>query len=249
MDTLMHLDLTDPRVLLGLFLGIFFILMVRYVLLSGAYYLVFLVALRERYEKRILTRKLPTRKQIIREVRLSVYSSFVFAGVTIGLLWLWQNGYTQIYDPITSYPLWYVPISVLLFLLLHDTYYYWLHKWMHEVKWIQPYHLAHHRSVDTTVLTSFSFHPVESFFQAIIIPVILLLVPMHPIAILLVLLIMTVSAIINHAGVEIYPGDEMSGWLHKYLIGATHHDIHHRNSKKNFGLYFTFWDRWMKTEY
>ena len=49
--------------------------------------------------------------------------------------------------------------------------------------------------------------------------------------------------------VEIYPGDEMSGWLHKYLIGATHHDIHHRNSKKNFGLYFTFWDRWMKTEY
>ena len=249
MDTLLHLDLTNPRVLLGVFLAIFGILMIRYVLLSGAYYLIFLVVLRERYENRILTRKLPTNVQIIREIRLSVYSSLIFAGVTIGLLWLWQNGYTRVYEHISEYPLWYFPISVLLFLLLHDTYYYWLHKWMHEVKWIQPYHLAHHKSVDTTVLTSFSFHPIESFFQAIIIPIILVLVPLHPIAILLVLLIMTVSAIINHAGVEVYPGSEVWGRFRKYVIGATHHDIHHRNSKKNFGLYFTFWDRWMNTEY
>jgi len=60
---------------------------------------------------------------------------------------------------------------------------------------------------------------------------------------------MTFSAIINHAGVEIYPRNSFFKGFKKHVIGATHHDIHHRHAQKNFGLYFTFWDRWMNTEY
>ena len=134
-------------------------------------------------------------------------------------------------------------------MVLHDAYYYWMHKWMHDFKWLRRFHLDHHKSVNTTVLTSFSFHPVESFFQAIILPILFMLVPLNLIAILIILLLMTISEIINHAGVEIYPRNGFFNGFRKHVIGATHHDIHHRHAQKNFGLYFTYWDRWMKTDY
>lgn len=249
MEDIYNIDLTDFGTLLILYGGILAILLIRYFFMSGLYYGVFLVLFREKYSNKVLTRKMPTRDQIQRELKLSIYSTFVFGAVTIGLIWIWQQGYTRIYTDPFQYPLWYMPISIAIFLLLHDTYYYWLHKWMHHSRWLIKVHNAHHQSVNTTVWTSFSFHPVESFLQAIIVPILLVLVPMHPIAILIVLLIMTVSAIINHAGVEVYPGKPSFDKFRKYVIGATHHDIHHRRANKNFGLYFTFWDRWMKTEY
>jgi sterol desaturase/sphingolipid hydroxylase (fatty acid hydroxylase superfamily) len=249
MEDILNIDLTDFGTLVLLYGGILGILLIRYFFMSGLYYGVFHLLFKERYKNRVLTRKMPTRKQIKRELKLSIYSTFVFGAVTIGLIWLWQEGYTKIYLDPFEYPLWYMPVSIVIFLLLHDTYYYWLHKWMHQYRWLIKVHNAHHQSVNTTVWTSFSFHPVESFLQAVIVPILLVIVPMHFIAILIVLLIMTISAIINHAGVEVYPGKKSFDKFRKYVIGATHHDIHHRRANKNFGLYFTFWDRLMKTEY
>jgi sterol desaturase/sphingolipid hydroxylase (fatty acid hydroxylase superfamily) len=36
--------------------------------------------------------------------------------------------------------------------------------------------------------------------------------------------------------------------LLKYKTASTHHNLHHEKFKGNYGLYFTFWDKWMKTE-
>jgi len=71
---------------------------------------------------------------------------------------------------------------------------------------------------------------------------------MSTLAMVITLSLMTFSAILNHAGVEIYPIDKKYSAFRKYIIGASHHDHHHKNSKNNFGLYFTFWDMTMKTE-
>jgi len=244
-----HIDLTDFKTLLILYLLIFGIILFRYALFSGSYYYLFHVVFKKKYADRMLITTMPTAKQIKREIRLSLYSTFIFGLVGVALLMLWQNGYTRIYTDPNEYPLWYFPVSIVIFMLLHDTYYYWMHKWMHDYKWLRRYHLDHHKSVNTTVLTSFSFHPVESFFQAIILPILFMIIPLNLFAILSILFLMTFSAIINHAGVEIYPRNGFFNGFRKYIIGATHHDIHHRFAQKNFGLYFTFWDRWMKTEY
>jgi len=64
----------------------------------------------------------------------------------------------------------------------------------------------------------------------------------------LMLIIMTVSATINHLDIEIYPKGFEKHWLGKWLIGATHHSQHHAKFLTNYGLYFTFWDKWMNTE-
>ena len=59
---------------------------------------------------------------------------------------------------------------------------------------------------------------------------------------------MTFSSTINHAGVEIFPRGFANHWIGRWLVGATHHDLHHKEFRYNFGLYFTFWDKWMETE-
>ncbi len=242
------IDLSDYRILLLIFLVLSIIVFLRYLLFSGAYHWIFFVLFRKSFKKKMLFDQRLKARQTRREVLMSLYSALIFSATGLGLLLLWQYGFTQIYPNISDFPLWYLPLSVFFFLVLHDFYYYWLHKWMHSSSWMRPFHMEHHKSVNTSVFTSFSFHPLESFLQAVIVPILLMIVPMHPIALVATLMIMTFSAIINHGGVEIYPMKK--GWkgLHHFIIGATHHDIHHRNSKKNFGLYFTFWDRIMKTE-
>ena len=58
---------------------------------------------------------------------------------------------------------------------------------------------------------------------------------------------MTFSSVINHLNIEIYPKNS-NNILTKWVIGATHHSLHHKQFKYNFGLYFTFWDKIEKTE-
>ena len=51
--------------------------------------------------------------------------------------------------------------------MIHETYYYWLHRWMHLPHIYKYVHKAHHESLTTTAWTSFSFHPIESFLQGL----------------------------------------------------------------------------------
>lgn len=248
MNPISSLDFTDPTTFVVSLILIFFIVFLRYVILSGTYQWLVFKIFNKGNRKRILFTPKDNAKQIKREVLLSSYSAIIFSVTGMVLLVLWQLGFTQIYSNIYDYPLWYIPISIVIYLIIHDFYYYWLHKWMHVSPRLRKYHMSHHQSVNTTAFTSFSFHPVESLLQALIVPIILMIVPMSLLAVMITLFLMTLSAIINHAGVEVYPLSKKFKFFQKHIIGATHHDIHHRNLKKNFGLYFTFWDRIMKTE-
>jgi sterol desaturase/sphingolipid hydroxylase (fatty acid hydroxylase superfamily) len=185
---------------------------------------------------------------MIREIIWSGITSLIFSIAGVCMLILWQKGYTRLYVNINDYPLWYLPLSLFIYMFIHETYYYWLHRWMHLPAVFRRIHKVHHDSIQTSSWTSFSFHPYESLLQAVIIPVLLFVIPIHIYILLALLVIMTLSAIINHASVEIYPSGFEKDWIGKWVIGSVHHDIHHKRFKYNFGLYFTFWDKWMKTE-
>jgi len=227
---------------------IFTITFSRYLLFSGLYHFIFYVWLRSIFQPRIINIEERDKKQAWLEIQRSAITSFIFSFSGTSLIILWQKGYTNLYTNWNDYPLWYLPISLFIALLVHETYYYWLHRWMHRPKVYRLVHKWHHDSIETSSLTSFSFHPVESILQAMMIPVLILFLPMHIFSFLLLLIIMTVSSTINHAGVELYPKGANKHWLWKWIIGATHHDLHHKQFRYNFGLYFTFWDKWMGTE-
>ena len=183
-------------------------------------------------------------KQIRREIWWAFVSTLVFVGLASAAWWLYQQGVTRVYEDANKYPLWYLIVSPVLLLVLYETYYYWLHRWMHIPKVFRIVHFIHHESRQPTVFTSFAFHPLEAFLQLAFFPLIVLLIPFHYITLFIVFTLMSVSAVINHSGVEVFRSRVMLD----HLISSTHHDRHHTHFNRNFGLYFTWWDRWMKTE-
>jgi sterol desaturase/sphingolipid hydroxylase (fatty acid hydroxylase superfamily) len=224
------------------------IIFFRYLIFSTTYHFFFFLLLKTKIKNRILNHKKLKKKQIKKEIFWSALSAVIFAIVGGFTYYLYVRDQTNIYTESTKYTWWYIPLSIFIFLFLQDTYYYWIHRWMHKPKIYKYFHLIHHKSVHTSVFTAFSFHPLETTLQALYLPIILLILPIHFYALLAVLSIMTLSATINHAGLEIYPKGKIGDWIKTWIIGATHHDFHHRKFNYNYGLYFTFWDRIMKTE-
>jgi lathosterol oxidase len=224
------------------------IVIFRYLLVAGFFFVVFYRWKPERWRERKINEKAHPPRQYQREIGWSIITSLIF-GVFGALTALgWQLGYFRTYTELSGWDLLYLPLSILMALFIQETYYYWLHRAMHHPRIYRYVHRVHHDSLISSPWTSFSFHPLESVLQALIFPLVLLVVPMHPVAIVFSLTLMTVTSVINHLDIELYPRHFERHWLGQWLIGATHHSLHHKQFRYNFGLYFTCWDKWMNTE-
>lgn len=214
---------------------------VRYLLVSGAF------AWATRMKHPGLYRGLDP--QMRREVLWSLASAAIY-GVPAGIVgWGWQNrGWTRIYADFDAYPFWWLPVSVLLYLLLHDTWFYWTHRWMHRPGPFKLAHALHHASRPPTAWAAMAFHPIEALTGAVVIPLLVFFIPIHVGALSLVLAIMTVMGVTNHMGWEIFPGFMWRGPMGKWLITASHHQRHHEQYGCNYGLYFRHWDRLCGTD-
>jgi len=220
----------------------------RYVLFSLAFWWLFKKSINDPSTSRTVQARPRKPGQQWREIGWSAITSLIFTAIALGVMVAYQTGHTQVYTDIHAHGLLWYPVSIGLVLLIHETYYYWLHRWMHwpgVYRWV---HKIHHDSLTTSPWTAFSFHPLESTLQAILIPALTFVLPLHSTAVGLILIIMTISGAINHLNTEIYPHAFDRHWLGRWLIGATHHSLHHSQFRYNYGLYFTFWDKWMKTE-
>lgn len=227
---------------------IFFVVITgRYFLLSGLFYGIFYVW----YPKKFASRKINNRDfkkgQLRNEIKWSMFSAAIFAMAATATVILWQKGYTKVYTELSMSDWWYFPLSLLIYMLLQETYYYWIHRWMHIPRIFRVVHKVHHDSKISSPFTAFSFHPIEALLQAIYIPILLMIIPIHLYVIIVLLTIMSISSVINHLDIEIYPEGSQKNFS-KWVIGATHHAQHHQRYKYNFGLYFTIWDRLKKTE-
>ena len=58
---------------------------------------------------------------------------------------------------------------------------------------------------------------------------------------------MTTYNVYGHLGYEIFSKEESKNSIIRLLNKAIFHDIHHQQTNKNYGLYFTFWDKLMGT--
>ena len=189
------------------------------------------------------------RAQIAREVRWSLLSAAIY-GVPAGIvLWGWRHhGWTQMTADWASLPLWYHPLSVLIYLFVQDTCFYWSHRWMHRPKWFRLAHAVHHDSRPPTAWTAMSFHPIEAVTGAIVVPVLVFFVPIHLAMLGLVLTVATVMGVTNHMGWEMFPRWLVHSPLGNWLITASHHERHHEEYRCNYGLYFRLWDRLCGTD-
>ncbi len=241
-------DFSQPLPFLGALLVVFAVVIGRYFIIAGLFYAAFYIWFPRRWQQRKINSRSYNRGQFKKEISWSIATALLFALSGAATLVLWQKGFTKVYINATDYAIWWLPVSLIIALLVHETYYYWLHRWMHHPKVFRVVHKVHHDSNITSPWTAFSFHPIEGFFQALFLPLILLVLPMHLHVLIIQLTIMTFSSVINHLDIEIYPKNFHKHFLGRWLIGATHHSLHHKQFRYNYGLYFTFWDKWKKTE-
>ncbi len=214
---------------------------VRYLISSGAF------ALATRWRHPGLYHGLDP--QIRREIGWSLASAAIY-GVPAGVVaWGWANrGWTRIYSDIHAYPLWYLPVSVLLYLIAHDAWFYWTHRWLHRPALFRLAHAVHHASRPPTAWAAMAFHPIEAVTGAVAIPLLVFIIPIHVAALGLVLAIMTIMGVTNHMGWEVFPRFLWRGAVGNWLITASHHQRHHDRYACNYGLNFRFWDRLCGTD-
>ncbi|RPD43620.1 sterol desaturase family protein [Paracnuella aquatica] len=241
-------DFSQPLWFIVATVVVFAVVVGRYFLIAGLFHVVFYRYKPGRWQHRKINHRDYKKGQFRKEVQWSMITAALFAVAGAGTAVLWQKGYTQLYDDVHAYPLWWLPVSLIIAMLLHETYYYWLHRWMHHPKIFRIVHKVHHDSNITSPWTAFSFHPLEGLLQALFLPALLLVLPMHLYVLIIQLTLMTFSSVVNHLDIEVYPKNFHRHFLGRWLIGATHHSLHHKQFKYNYGLYFTFWDKWKNTE-
>ncbi|MDQ4419446.1 sterol desaturase family protein [Sphingobium sp. DEHP117] len=188
--------------------------------------------------------------QIRREIGWSLLSAAIY-GLPAGIVaWGWhERGWTLIYQDATAYPLWWMPVSFLLCLLIHDSWFYWTHRLMHRPAIFRALHAVHHASRPPTAWAAMSFHPGEALTGAFVIPALVFVIPLHIGVVLAVLVTMTLMGVTNHMGWELFPTRLVHGRAGRWLITATHHQLHHDSYRCNYGLYFRLWDRLCRTDH
>lgn len=190
---------------------------------------------------------LPKAKQVRNELLYSLSTIVVFSFIGTSIFWLYQNGYTTIYLSISQYGWPYFIFSILLMIVLHDTYFYWTHRLLHTPWFMKHIHVVHHRSVNPTPLAAYTFHPLEALLEGSLAYLYVLIFPVHVFAFFFVTIFVLLLNILGHSGFEFVPSRIRKGRIGSLFTSSTHHNLHHSKVHHNFGYYFTLWDKWMRT--
>ncbi len=195
-----------------------------------------------------------TYKQVRRELSYSFLTVVIFSSMG----WLVHYGFFRpfmlLYTDIHTYSFgipgfgwFYVGLSLIATIVVHDAYFYWMHRLMHHRLLYRHVHRLHHRSITPAPTTAYAFAPGEALLHAAFLPLILLIVPLHPVAIGLFTMVMIARNTLAHTGIEVFPAGFVTG-VYRWNTTVTHHDLHHLHGAGNYGFYFTWWDRMMRTE-
>jgi Delta7-sterol 5-desaturase len=224
--------------------------LIRYLLAAGGVALGLWLARRLVAHRRIQARR-AVRSDVLREVRQSLWTIVVFAVVDLTTLVLATRGVIALdTGPVHALALaWQIAVLI----VLHDAWFYWMHRALHTRALFRLTHLAHHRSRTPTSWAAYSFASGEAVTEALAVPAMLLIVcrlaPIYPLAVFVFLGHQIARNAIGHSGHELawsgFTRNRWTGWL----TTTTHHDLHHSEGRYNYGLYFTWWDRWMGTEH
>ena len=232
--------------------------MARYIIIAGIAYLWLWKWKVADFEKWRIQKSFPENRHLWRDFYYSVSAMAIFATVGLFVVLAMRAGLTRIYFSLDEYSIsalgsssgWiYFIFSIILILLFHDAFFYWAHRFMHLRGVYQRVHLIHHLSTNPSPWTAFAFHPFESVLEALVLPLAVIVIPLHLYAIIAFLIIMTIMNVIGHLGFEMYPSGFVSHPLGKWNNTSTHHNMHHNFVNANYGLYFNWWDSWMKTNH
>jgi len=162
--------------------------------------------------------------------------------------------YFVIYDPdITLTNVFFAPP---LYFIMQDIYFYWMHRLMHNKYIYKYFHKVHHEIKNPNIYVSYYEHPVDHIVVWIV-PYIILphLIKINYYSYIFFLFFTTMISLEGHSGNSLHGRYWYLGYFYTkiyqkniYIFNhATHHDMHHKLTNCNYGLWTTFMDRYCKT--
>ncbi|MFZ9396300.1 MAG: sterol desaturase family protein [Erythrobacter sp.] len=223
----------------------------RYLIAAGTLTLVLWLARRWSEQRRIQPRR-ASRTDYVREITSSFRTVFFFALTGLSTLVMIETGIVEINEGTYTAGAFFAQLVAMI--LAHDAYFYWMHRALHHRRLFRATHLHHHRSRTPTPWAAYSFSAWEGVTESAFVPLFLLGASLLGVAyidfaIFIFLAWMILRNVMGHAGVELHPAGWVDSKWTDWLTTTTHHDLHHSEGNHNFGLYFTWWDRWMGTEH
>jgi ferredoxin-NADP reductase/sterol desaturase/sphingolipid hydroxylase (fatty acid hydroxylase superfamily) len=183
------------------------------------------------------------------DLGFSASTFLIFAIMDVCFLYLESKGYTRIYFDINEYGYLWLGLSFFIVLFIDDMFFYWSHRAMHTPSLYKFFHKVHHESTDPSPLTAFAFHPSEAVVEYIVAFVLPFLLPLNFGLIIAWQIFSMLNNVLGHLGYEIYPKSWVKFPILKFKTASTHHNMHHQLFNGNYALYFTWWDKWMGTEF
>src|SRR5262245_56508838 len=148
------------------------------------------------------------------------------------------GGFSQL-QLLARCPLW---IQVTVFVVSHDFYIYWMHRWQHRNRYMWRLHEAHHSPTSVDWLSGSRSHCLEILINQTVEFAPIVLLGASPEVIPLKGTISAVWGMYIHANLNV-----RTGWLQWIINGPEMHRWHHtmgKGMRSNFGTKLAIWD-WM----
>jgi len=178
-----------------------------------------------------------TRVPAMSEIRES-FSGFLGTPLCLSLgLWSQYKGWAL--EPMAT-GFWSVLIFFLVATLIHDLWFYAVHRLLHT-KLLLKWHTPHHKSPVPTVWTNDRFTLPDVLLTQCFLTWIVFVLPIPPLALVLYRLSDHIKGLIGHSGFE-FAASKLAIWPMPF-VSVTHHDGHHELFRYNFGNTLSIWDR------
>lgn len=162
---------------------------------------------------------------------------------SIGLYFLFP-----LFDSDLNFNIVSIVLQVFLILFFDDLYFYFIHKWMHDNKYmLKKVHSIHHRTTAPLAMDYMYVHPIEWLMgylgPFIGILLISFFIPVSIWSFWAYQLIRTLHEIDVHSGFK----SIFSKWI-PFWGETEHHDMHHQLPNGNYASTFTIWDHIFHTK-
>ncbi|MFM8348943.1 MAG: sterol desaturase family protein, partial [Bacteroidota bacterium] len=177
----------------------------RYFMVAGSFFLVCYVLLYRKIAASKIQPSLPGRTDYLREIGFSLVTMVLFALIPLLIV---RNPairpYTTLYPQIGDKGMLYYWCTFPIMLVMHDTYFYWIHRLMHHPKLYRIFHAVHHTSTNPSPWAAYAFHPLEAILEIGIFVIFLFTIPIHRSQVFIFFLFSIIYNAYGHLGWEIY---------------------------------------------
>ncbi|MBK6771806.1 MAG: sterol desaturase family protein [Ignavibacteria bacterium] len=173
-------------------------------------------------------------------VMYSIFQSYVLGLIIFGFLnWIKFNTDLYQYSLIGSWPVW---VQVLFFLVTHDFYIYWFHRWQHHNKILWRTHEAHHSPKTIDWLSGARSHSLEILINQTVEFAPIILLGAAPEVAIYKGMISAIWGMFIHSNIDVRLGK-----LQYFINGPEMHRWHHSDDggkeyQNNFSTKFAVWD-------